>query len=72
MSRIRRGAMVLAVLLALVLGGCGSKEVVMKEFISEDETVSISMDENWRVEDMGAGTEGWLAAFNDDDSEGIN
>lgn len=71
MSRIRRGAMVLAVLLALVLGGCGSKEVVMKEFISEDETVSISMDENWRVEDMGAGTEGWLAAFNDDDSEGI-
>lgn len=71
MSRIRRGAMALAVLLALVLGGCGSKEVVMKEFISEDETVSISMDENWRVEDMGAGTEGWLAAFNDDDSEGI-
>lgn len=71
MSRIRRGAMVLAVLLALVIGGCGSKEVVMKEFISEDETVSISMDENWRVEDMGAGTEGWLAAFNEDDSEGI-
>lgn len=69
MRKMWKKAVVLAALLALVLAGCGGKEVVMKEFISEDETVSISMDETWKVEDMGV--ESWIAAFNDDGSEGI-
>ncbi len=63
----------LVMILIVMLAGCGSREVVMKEFTSGDGTVSVSMNESWTPESMGtdAGSEGWIAAFNEDESEGI-
>lgn len=61
--------------LGLLLAGCGSsgKEVVFKEFVSDDGTVSIQMDESWTVEKVNDedGSEGWISAFTEDDSEGV-
>lgn len=61
--------------LGLLLAGCGSsgKEVVFKEFVSDDGTVSIQMDESWAVEKVNDenGSEGWISAFTEDDSEGV-
>lgn len=71
MKRAGKVIVMLVMALAMALAGCGSKEVVMKEFTSEDGTVSISMNENWKIEDMGEGSESWVAAFTDDGSEGI-
>lgn len=73
MKKLRKTALALVMILAMMLAGCGSKEITMKEFTSEDGSVSINMDESWALEDMGMGTgsEGWIAAFNDDESEGI-
>lgn len=71
MKKSTKAMLMLAMMLALVLAGCGSKEVTMKEFASSDGTVTISMDEKWQLEDMGVGSEGWVAAFTEDGSEGI-
>ena len=60
---------ILAFAAALPLAGCGVKPRVLKEYKSADESLTISMDENWKVEDMGA--ESWLAAFNQEETEGI-
>lgn len=49
-------------MLATVLAGCGGKEVVMKEFKSPDETVTLQLDETWSTEDMGV--DGWIGASN--------
>ncbi len=79
MKKLKRCAVLLTTAFVLALTGCGGlkeetpKEIVMKEYVSEDETVSIQMDESWKAEDVNeeSGTEGWVAAFTEDDSEGI-
>lgn len=71
MKKTVRNMMAVAVMLALMLTGCGSKEVVMKEFTSDDGIISIQLNEEWSQEDMGAGAEGWIAAASKDDSEAI-
>lgn len=71
MKKTKRTLVMLVMILAMVLAGCGGKEVVMKEFTSEDGSVSVQMDESWAIEDMGAGTESWIAAFTSDGAEGI-
>ena len=71
MKRSKKALLMLVMMLALVLAGCGSKEVTMKEYTSSDGTVSINMDETWQVEDMGVGCEGWIAVFTEDGSEEI-
>ncbi len=69
----RKGQILAACMLlfVLMLSGCGSKEIVMKEFTSQDGSVSIQMNEAWNFEDMGSGSEGWVAAFTKDGSEGM-
>ncbi len=72
MKNRKKTAIITAVMiLALMLAGCGSKEVVMKKFTSEDQTVSIQMNETWNAESMGAGSEGWIAAGSENGSEAI-
>ncbi len=74
MKNTRKNVVTVVMILALMLTGCGSKEVVMKEFTSEDQTVSIRMNEEWSEwgkEDMGAGNEGWIAASSKNGSEAI-
>ena len=71
MKKTGKAVVMIVMMLAIVLVGCGSKEVVWKEFTSQDGTVSISMNEEWQLEDIGAGSEGWVAAFTEDGSEGI-
>ena len=71
MKRMTRNVIAAAIMLALMLAGCGNKEVVMKEFTSEDETVSIQLNEKWKQEDIGTGAEGWIAAASEDDSEAV-
>ncbi|MDE7231704.1 MAG: hypothetical protein K2N37_01310 [Lachnospiraceae bacterium] len=70
MKNVKRSMVLIAVTLALILTGCGGA-VVMKEFTSGDGTVSIQMNEKWTAEDMGAGSEGWVAAANANGSEAI-
>lgn len=70
MRKVRRSMVLVAAVLALILTGCGG-EVVMKEFTSADETVSIQMNEKWTVQDMGSGSEGWVAAASANGSEAI-
>lgn len=71
MKKVTRNIIAAAIMLTLVLAGCGNKEVVMKEFTSADETVSIQMNEKWKQEDMGTGGTGWVVAVSEDDSEAI-
>lgn len=71
MKMMRQRAVITVMILALLLAGCGSKEVVMKEFTSEDQTVSIQMNEEWETESIGAGSEGWIVAGSEDGSEAI-
>ncbi len=70
MKKVKRSMVLAAVALALILTGCGGA-VVMKEFTSADETVSIQMSEKWTAEDMGAGSEGWVAAANANGSDAV-
>lgn len=70
MRKVRRSMVLVAAVLALILTGCGG-EVVMKGFTSTDETVSIQMNEKWTVQDMGSGSEGWVAAASANGSEAI-
>lgn len=69
MINLKKAWIALILSMAVMLGGCGEAEVTMKEFTSVDETVSISMNEKWNVEDMGM--DSWIAAFTEDGSEGI-
>lgn len=71
MKKVTRNIIVAAIMLTLVLGGCGNKAVVMKEFTSADGTISIQLNEKWKQEDMGTGGEGWIVAVSEDDSEAI-
>lgn len=71
MKRVTRSVMAVVVTLALMLAGCGNTEVVMKEFTSEDGTVSIQMNEKWKQEDMGSGAEGWVVGLSEDDSDAV-
>lgn len=75
MDKRKKKTAVLAIALLLLVTGCGSseKEIVLKEYVSEDETVSIQMDESWKTEVVNdeSGSEGWISAFTEDDSEGI-
>jgi len=63
-KRYSKKLSVIAIVLmfASVIAGCGGKEVVMKEFSSPDETVTISLNEEWNSEDMGV--DGWIGASN--------
>lgn len=70
MKNVRRSMVLVAAVLALMLTGCGG-EVVMKEFASADETVSIQMNEKWTVQDMSSESEGWVAAASANGSEAI-
>lgn len=64
-------------ILAMMLAGCGSKEVVMKEFVSKDQSVRIQMNEEWKeqhdlVEDELSGlADGWIAVSSENGSEAI-
>lgn len=69
MKKMMRNMVTVVVVLTLMLVGCGSKEVVMKEFTSKDQTVSIQMNETWSIEDLGAGAEGFIGAMSKDGSE---
>ena len=71
MKSIRKNVLAVVMILALMLVGCGSKEVVMKEFTSDDQTVSIRMNEEWSKEDMGTGNEGWIGATSKNGAEGV-
>ncbi len=56
-------------MLAAVIAGCGGKEVVMKEFRSPDETVTIKLNEEWQAENMGF--DGWVAAANKSGTDAV-
>lgn len=53
--------------IAAMMIGCG-KATVMKEFVSDDGSCSIQMNEDWVVEDTGM--ENWVAAFNELETAG--
>ncbi len=70
MKRLKRLLVILVSMMAMVLAGCGSADnVEMKEFILDGDTISISMDESWKIEDLDTGID--LGAFTDDGNEGI-
>ena len=69
MKSTRKNVVTVVIILALMLVGCGSKEVVMKEFTSDDQTVSIRMNEEWSKEDMGI--EGWIGATSKNGTEAL-
>lgn len=71
MKNTRKKAVAVVIILSLMLVGCGSKEVVMKEFTSDDQTVSIQLNEEWSKEDMGTGSEGWIGAASKNGTEAI-
>ncbi len=71
MKRVMKSVMAAVVMLTLVLAGCGNTEVVMKEFTSEDGTVSIQFNEKWEQEDMGSGAEGWIAGVSENGSDAV-
>ncbi len=71
MKRVMKSVMAAVVMLTLMLAGCGNTEVVMKEFTSEDGTVSIQFNEKWKQEDMGNGAEGWIAGVSENGSDAI-
>ena len=71
MKNTRKKAVAVVIILALMLVGCGSKEVAMKEFTSDDQTVSIQLNEEWSKEDMGDGSEGWIGATSKNGTEGV-
>lgn len=71
MNAVRKNMAAVIMILALTLAGCGGKEVVMKEFTSKDQTVSIQMNAEWSEQDMGTGSEGWVAAASKDGSEAV-
>lgn len=58
----------------MMLQGCGAKSEEdildsMKQFTSEDESLSIYLDKSWEVEDLGV--DNWLSAFNKLGTEGV-
>ena len=67
MKNVKKKSMIAAFIVMVVLAGCGSKEVVMKEFTSKDQTVSIQMNKEWVVqegiveEELSWAAEGWIA-----------
>ena len=73
MKSTRKKIVAVVIILALMLVGC-SKEVVMKEFVSDNQTISIWMNEEWQewsVEDRAIGNEGWIAASSQNGAEAI-
>lgn len=64
-------AAVMSICLTAGLAGCGQKEAVMKEFVSEDGAVSVMAEETWKVEDLGM-MEGWLAITDEKGIEGLS
>ena len=71
MKCTRKNVVAVVIILALMLVGCGSKEVFMKIFTSDDQTVRIWMNEEWSKEDMGTGSEGWIGATSKNGTEAI-
>ena len=69
MKKLKRAWIAAALLVAVLLTGCGQRQVTLKEFTSADGAVSMSMNDKWVVEDMGV--DSWIAAFTEDGSEGI-
>lgn len=70
MKRSKRTLMILTFLMAIVLAGCGSAgNVELKEFSLDGDTVSISMDASWEVDDLDTGID--FGAFTSDGNEGI-
>lgn len=75
-GRRKKGIIAVLALMAM-LAGCGSKEVVMKEFTSKDQTVSIQMNEEWVEhediieEDLRWAAEGWIAMTSENGAEEI-
>ncbi|MBQ8598133.1 MAG: hypothetical protein IJ409_10125 [Lachnospiraceae bacterium] len=55
-------------MIAAMIVGCGSKEVPMKEFASNDGSCTIQLNEKWVVEETGM--DNWIAAFNELGTEG--
>ena len=48
---VKASAAAIVMMFAVIITGCSSKEVVMKEFKSPDETVTIKLNEEWETED---------------------
>lgn len=77
MRNVRQTAAAVVAMLVLVLVGCGSKEVVMKEYVSKDQSVSIQMDEEWKEqedfisEEMEGLADGWIVASTQNESDAI-
>lgn len=77
MKNVKKKSMIAAFIVMVVLAGCGSKEVVMKEFTSKDQTVSIQMNKEWVVqegiveEELSWAAEGWIAMASENGSEAI-
>ena len=68
-EKMRKSRILVAVMMiAAMLVGCGSKEVVMTEFASADATCSIQLNEEWVTEETGM--DNWIAAFNEAGTEG--
>lgn len=58
----------------MMLQGCGAKSSEdlldeMKEFSPEDDSYTISLDEDWELEDLGM--DNWLSAFNNAGTKGV-
>lgn len=70
MSRLKNLQIILIMVMTVLLTACkDDSTTIMREFSSADRTVTIRMDESWNSEDMGM--ENWVAAFTEDDTEGI-
>lgn len=66
---VKASAAAIVMMFAVIITGCSSKEVVMKEFKSPDETVTIKLNEEWETEDMGV--DGWVAAANKSGTDAV-
>ncbi len=72
MRKVRKALVwLVAVLVVAAFAGCGASEAdkPMKEFASEDGTVSIMLAEDWVTED--AGVDGWIAATSKNGNDGV-
>lgn len=59
----------LAGLMVTMFVGCVSKEIVMKDIKAPNGTFQIQVNEEWETQDFGV--DSYLAAFDDDESDGV-
>ncbi|MDE5908742.1 MAG: DUF1266 domain-containing protein [Lachnospiraceae bacterium] len=70
MKKSKKLLVILVLLMAIMLAGCGSgSNVELKEFMLDGDTVSICMDESWAIDDLDTGID--FGAFTSNGNEGI-